>query len=769
MQITEEPLKAGEDDLLPENIEALAKAFKEMEEREEDERRQKLDKLSKHIAKLRDEAVASRKNSGFEKQWLEDEEFYIGIDDLNRGEDQHQYHKPGNGSDVLREKRTANGNQCTAFLNITAPFVDAAAARCSDILLPANDWNFGIRPTPIPEFEDHANDQTPMILGAGGQPMATVGDAIQEHNKEASKRVRKAETRIRDWLVQSNYRTECRKVIEGAALVGTGILKGPYPKKHNKQAFVEGKLNVEDAIDPSTCQVSHWNFFPDMNCGEDIQDGDYVFERDYLYARSLIDLKGQGYIDSAIDKVIEEGPGKRNAQDARQQKQTEDDERFEVWYCYKYITSKDLRLIDEEYDQECSCNVDEEGSEIQPDMKPFMASIMMVNDTIIYGRKWPIDGKGFPFDVFVWQRVASQPFGIGVARQGRTPQKTVLAAYRTLMNNQGLASKPMLAFLQEAIEPVDKNWELYGGKMWRIKAGKGIKSINEAIQTVVIPSMQEDLAALIQFGMKAMEDATGITFLLQGQQGSAPDTVGGMQMMLQSSSTLLRRITRVYDECTVSHIQRYYSWLLLFGPDDEKGDYLIEATGSSSLLEREIQAMQLPQLLQFAMNPSFEISPKKAMDEVIKAWRFDPSKFEMDEAEKQAMAQSQPQDPRLITEQLKSQTALQIAEQRAQIEMQKLQVDQDRELLFSQGVAERNKIDYESKIAELQLKREIAMLEYALKNQMQLEDIKSQLSQTAMKIQSTKELAAMSATADRLPKPPIEPRGKAPKGQSFQK
>ncbi len=756
-------------DLSQEDQELLA-ALEELKKQQEEERRQKFDNLCKHISKLRDEAVNARKNSGFEKQWREDEEFYNGIDDLNRNEDQAQYHKPGNNSDVLREKVRTSNTQCTAFLNIIAPFVDAAAARCGDILLPANDWNFGMKPTPIPELDYSLDNGAPAILGSDGQPMATVADMAKQKKLEADKRAGKAETRIRDWLVESNYKKECRKVIESGALIGTGILKGPYPKPRKRLKNINGEITQEKVLEPATCFVNHWNFFPDMNCGEYINDGDYVFERRYMYARGLIELKGIGYIDSAIDKVIEEGPGKRNIQDSRQTKQTENDDRFEVWHCYKYITSKDLRLIDDDYDQECKCNVDEDGNEIQDNLETFMVDVMMVNDTIIYGRKWPISDKGFPFDLFVWQRVAGQPFGIGVARQGRTPQKTVLAAYRTLMNNQGLASRPMMAFLQEAIEPMDKNWEIYGGKQWRIKAGKGVKDIREAIQSIVIPSLQADLAALIQFGMKAMEEATSITFLLQGQQGSAPDTVRGMQMMLQSSSALLRRITRAYDECTVSHIQRYNAWIQLYGEEDEKGDYTVEATGSSSLLEREIQSMQLPQLLQFAMNPSFELSPKKTIDEIIKAWHFDPSKFEMDESEKQAMQQAQPQDPRLMAEQLKSQTQLQIADKRAEVDMMKIKTDQDRDALFAQGVTERNQMTYESQIAELQLRRELAMLEYANREKTNLDKIKADLSDSAMKLSVQKELASMqnATPAKQVITPPSEPPQLAKKGMAFQ-
>jgi hypothetical protein len=338
------------------------------------------------------------------------------------------------------------------------------------------------------------------------------------------------------------------------------------------------------------------------------------------------------------------------------------------------------------------------------------------------------------------------------------------------MNNQGLAARPMIAMMREALEPTDSNWQIYGGKTFTIKPGKGITDIKQAISAIVIPSLFNDLSALIAFGTKSMEDSTGITFLMQGQQGSAPDTVGGQQMMLQQSSTLLRRITRGFDECIEAHIKRYYIWLLLYGPDDEKGDYLIEATGSSALLEREIQLMQFPQLMQMSLNPVFEMSPKKTGDEWVKSMKFDPSKFELDSEEKDKLAQAQqPQDPRIVVAQMNTEKDLKIAEQNAQLKALEIKSDTDRDAVFAQGVTERTQLDHESTQAELALKRELAMLDYANKRNITLDKAKVDLAKAVMDNNLTKELAHIKAPASDLPTPPVEPPGTAPAGESFTK
>ena len=730
--------------------------LEELKEKFAAERAAKLEALGKIIAKTRDEAVAARKQSGFETQWKEDEEFYEGIDDLNRNT--HTYLKPRSDTGgLVQPKLNKNDAQCIEFLNITRPFVDAGSARMGDILLPANDWNFAIKATPVPEFEEHEDSDKKILDPKTNQPFV-LGDVIKDRNKQVGATVAKAERRIKDWLTQCGYKKESRKVIDGAAMVGTGVMYGPYPDKQITKVLKGTELIIEETIVPKSMFISHWDFFPDMNCGEDIQNGDYVFRRGYLTSRQLAGLIDvPGYESDAIRKVLEEGPGMRNetGKDV-----TAHDDRFETWFYHGTIKSHELKELDASY---------AEGSSEEDDHSYVSSIVVLVNKTVIKGVKDPLDNYGYPFDVMIWKRVPGKPFGIGIAREGRVAQKTVLAAFRTLMENMGLASIPMLAILRAAIDPADGDWTLRKGKQWDIKEDSGITNINQAIQTLIIPAMQAELQALIEFGMKAMEDSTGITFLMQGQQGAAPDTVGGMQMMLRSSSTVLRREARIYDEnVTEPHITRYYGWLLMHGEDEEKGDLLIEASGSSQLAELEMQAMQLPVLAQIAANPAAEMSFKKIAREMLRAAHYDPDKFDLDEEEKKALSEAKPpEDPRIVAAQIRAQTDEKIAAQNAQVKQMEIKTDSDRDAIFENGVAQRTQATLDAKAHEVDMKYQLALLDYANREKISLNDAKVQLTRDVMKINSTKELAAQHAPAKDLPTPPVEPPGKAEVGESF--
>jgi len=332
----------------------------------------------------------------------------------------------------------------------------------------------------------------------------------------------------------------------------------------------------------------------------------------------------------------------------------------------------------------------------------------------------------FPYDVMPWQARAGSPFGIGVARQGRVAQDMLNASARALMKNTSLSSAPQIILKQGVIIPADGNYNMYGGKTWVAVEDEGVDKVADAIQIVNIPSNQGELVNLINLASKMMEDATGVTFLLQGQQGSAPDTVGGMELLHKNASALLRRIARIFDErITEPHIRRYYEWILIHGEDDEKGDM-----------------------------------------------QFNPKSFELSEEEKQQAQQAQqqvPPMPQVEVAKINTQSREKIADMQMQSNERKMVEDLDRDELYQETLKERSAQDFQAKRDELNLRRELAIMDYANKNELKLADVKSQLANTAMKLRTQKELTNTDGKAPQVVTPAVEPVGRAPDGEAFTK
>lgn len=72
-----------------------------------------------------------------------------------------------------------------------------------------------------------------------------------------------------------------------------------------------------------------------------------------------------------------------------------------------------------------------------------------------------------------------------------------------------------------------------------------------------------------------------------------------------------------------------------------------------------------------------------------------------------------------------------------------------------------------STIGELQMKWSLAQLEYANREKVTLDEVKAKLTIEASKQNLTRELSQLKVSADRLPKPPVEPAGRAAPGNSY--
>lgn len=723
---------------MPEQVQELFK-------QQEVERLERLEAFGHALGKKRQDAIAGRASSGIETIWLEDEEAYEGIDEATGGTIQD---KPRSASgDSSYRGRANNVMRSTVFLNITRPYVDAASAKVSEMLLPTDDRNWGIKPTPIPELSSASKKSIP-IMGLDGfqkdfqtqnpdgsisrKPM-TVGDFALQAMKEATEKAERAEKRIDDWLIECQYHAEVRKVIEDAAKLGTGILKGPVPTRKKRKVVVSNDqdmaIEIHSAIVPTSKRVDPWNFYPDPTCGECIHNGSYVFERDELTGKQLKDLKDiPGYEASQIDEALREGPGMKMANRLGRTDTQIDKEKFEVWYFYGLVEKNDLKLSYKKAEEH--------------DCEKIPAIITMVNDRVIKAAVNPLDSGEFPYDVMTWQRRANDWTGIGVARHIRTPQRMLNAATRNMMDNAGLSAGPQIIMRRNVVEPADGRWEISPRKLWFVNEEVDMRSVNDAIMSINIESKQAELMGIIQFAQKMAEDVTGLPILMQGQQGAAPETVGGMQMLFNNASTVLRRIARLFDDnITEPHIRRYYEWLMIYGDDpEEKGDFSIDARGSTALVERDIQNQALIQLGAFVADPEYGIDKRKWFMEVTKAQRLDPRKFTIPDEEleqrMQQMAQAQPQDPRVVAAQASIQTAQIRAESDVQRESIQAQTDMQ-ELEFRR---ETQALDNQARMQELMMQREIEIMKLAQQQNVSVATIKAQLADTAMKLRTQKEM-----------------------------
>ena len=572
----------------------------------------------------RKEAITARQASGIEQEWQEDEEHYQGIDDANRA---YAATTAGNAKRWATNERprSEHQNRSTVFLNITAPYVDAASARVADMLLPTDDRAWQLKPTPIPRM-------SPAEVAQMGGP-----DGIEQAIEQAKVAAEEMQGEIDDCLVESNWHGEARGVIEDAARIGSGVFKGPYPIKRTARVLrtdpatgIKSFVEVSE-IKPGTKKIDPWNFYPDGACGESIHHGNGTWEREYVSSRQVADMVGMpGYDRDALMAALKEGPSRTSeAHQADDGRMVRSDEQFELWIFYGTCDSDDLDSV---------------GVDVEDETPKASAMAVILNDRLIKCALNVLDSGRFPYDVLAWQGRPGLPWGTGVSRKIRTIQRILNGGVRAMMDNSGLTAGPQIV-IGNGITPADGNWNITGRKVWRAEAD--VMDVRAAFYAFVPPSVQSEMMNIIEWAMRTAEDVTGMPAMLQGIRGDAPDTLGGMQLQNNNASGVLRRLAKRFDDyVTEPHVTRYYDWMMQHSDrEDIKGDFQIDVRASSALVERDAQQQFLQTLLAASVNPAYELDPAKLATELLKGQRYDPKRVQYDpEKLAQMKQQSNPMD-----------------------------------------------------------------------------------------------------------------------------
>lgn len=587
-----------------------------------------LDSIGQELKRLAEQTVAKRRP--IEERWLRALRQFSG-----------EYE-----AETQRTIAASGGSK--AFVNLTRPKVNTMEARLADILLPTNDTNFGISPTPKPDIRLYAED-----LAAIGADPATVPAAVLQHliNRIARQRSEAMHAVIQDQLAECNYVGEIRAVLHDAALFGTGILKGPIAERKAHTQWVplsDGLRTVhvaerETDTRPVARRVSPWDFFPDMSALS-VDDADFVFERDALTKRQLRQLvrEGGGYIESQVRRLLDqhlEAPVLTDTTLVERRRlmglsdtQTRRFERFqyhgplsrEQWQRAGFDVPDDYPLDD----------VD--------------VVVELVDGIVIKALLNPLDTQERVYQTFVLEESDVSLFGYGVPDMMASSQSVANATWRMLVDNGALSAGLQVAVNKAMIQP-------QGGGKFSIKP-RGIwvtteeappnYDVRNAVSFFDVPNKVQELMALFNMALRLIDEETMQPQIASGSQGNATRTAQGMTILMNAANTVLRRIVKSFDDgITRPFIRRLYDWNMQYSPDPSiKGDFQVVARGTTALLDKEGQIEALLQTMQMAAaNPILQrrVDFEEMGREIFKLMRVDPERFMKSDEQMQQEAQGQ--------------------------------------------------------------------------------------------------------------------------------
>jgi hypothetical protein len=303
---------------------------------------------------------------------------------------------------------------------------------------------------------------------------------------------------------------------------------------------------------------------------------------------------------------------------------------------------------------------------------------------------------------------------------------------RTSLGGQIVIKKGMII-------PQNGSYEITPNKIWLAK--DELDDVRAAMTVFEFNSHLQELLAIAQAAMQFADVESSMPQIMGGEQGSAPETVGGMVMLYNNANAVLRQRVKLYDDTvTRPHIGRYYDWKMANDPDPKiKGDYEIDARGSTALIERDIQNQALLNLANITNNPRYipHLREREELKAILKAFKVNPEELlkPEDQVKQEMEAQAQqgaPQDPRIAAAQIK-----------AEVDMAKLA--DNKEVRAQQGQQieynrQREQAEYEIAMTEAGIERDLSLTKLGQDAQLTREQIAAKERLEALKIDNQRQI-----------------------------
>ena len=455
----------------------------------------------------------------------------------------------------------------------------------------------------------------------------------------AQEAARKMEKLIHDQIDESKGSSEIRNALLESALLGTGIVKGPFNfnKKLNKWVVDDnGERNYSplEVRVPRIEFVSCWDFYPDP-AATNIEECEYIVHRHKMNKSQLRQLRNMPYFDEdAIRNALMDGP---NYVEKDYESQLKDDARVEDSYQSNFEVLEYWGIMDAEYAREVGIELSDEID----DLDEVQINAWVCGNRLLRAVINPFTPYRLPYHAFPYERNPYNFFGIGIAENMDDSQQIMNGHARMAIDNLAMAGS-LVFDVDESALVGGQSMEVYPGKIFRRQAGipgqsiHGIKFPNTAPENMMMFDKFRQLA----------DEQTGIPSYSHGQTGvqSMTRTASGMSMLLGAASLNIKTVVKNLDDFLLKPLgEAFFQWNMQFfeGSLNVEGDLEVRATGTNSLMQKEVRSQRLTTFLQTAQSPAIApfVKISKLVSELAYSLDLDPDEILNDPEEAAIMAQ----------------------------------------------------------------------------------------------------------------------------------
>jgi len=430
---------------------------------------------------------------------------------------------------------------------------------------------------------------------------------------------KKMEKKIHDQLNESGATIHLRSMAFEMALLGTGVMKGPFAvDKEYPNWNEEGEYDPIIKTVPETSHVSAWNFYPDPEATS-MDDAEYVVERHKMSRTQLRQLKTRPYfMKDSIQEAIRKGADyvQKHWEMAMVDDETlADSERWEVLEFWGFV--------DIEHLEENGVNIPSEYK----DLDELNCNIWICNGEVIRFVLNPFKPSRIPYYATPFEHNPYSFFGVGIAENMDDTQTLMNGFMRMAIDNAALSGNLIIEIDETNLVP-GQDMSVYPGKTFRRQGG----APGQAIFGTKFPNVAQENIQLFDKARVLADESTGFPSFAHGQTGvsGVGRTASGISMLMGAANGSIRTVVKNVDDYLVRPIgEAFFAFNMQFDFDESiRGDLEVRASGTESLMANEVRSQRLMQFLQTAQNPV--LAPFAKMDyiirEIAKSMDLDPDK-----------------------------------------------------------------------------------------------------------------------------------------------
>ena len=430
---------------------------------------------------------------------------------------------------------------------------------------------------------------------------------------------KKMEKKIHDQLEESGASIHLRSMAFEMALLGTGVMKGPFAvDKEYPNWNEDGDYEPIVKTVPETQHVSCWNFYPDPEAAS-MDEAEYIIERHKMSRTQLRALKSRPYfMKDALDMAVAKGPDyiQKHWEMAMEDDDTQpDSERWEVLEFWGFV---DTGILEEH-----GVNIPREYK----DLDELNCNIWVCNGEVLRFVLNPFKPARIPYYAVPYEHNPYSFFGVGIAENMDDTQTLMNGFMRMAIDNAALSGNLIIEVDETNLVP-GQDMSVYPGKVFRRQGG----APGQGIFGTKFPNVAQENMQLFDKARVLADESTGFPSFAHGQTGvsGVGRTASGISMLMSAANGSIRAVVKNVDDYLIRPMGKaFFAFNMQFDFDPSiRGDLEVRASGTESLMANEVRSQRLMQFMGVASNPALMpfVKSDYIIREIAKSMDLDPDK-----------------------------------------------------------------------------------------------------------------------------------------------